>query len=211
MDFMLIQQAVSIGDAERVRELTELALQEKIDPQRIIDQGYNPAMAEVGLRMKTGEMFVPEVLLASRAMQAGLAVLEPILTKDSVKNIGTMVIGTVHGDLHDIGKNLVAILLKSIGLKIVDLGKNVPAERFVEAVKENQADLLGMSALLTTTMPSMEKTITVLKEAGLREKVKVIVGGAPLTQQYANDIGADAYAPSAGEAIEVVKGLLGLG
>ncbi len=211
MDFKMIQQAVLEGDAERVEELTELALREEIAPQQIIDRGYNPAMAEAGIQMKTGEMFVPEVLMASRAMQAGLAVLEPILTKEPVKSIGTLVIGTVSGDLHDIGKNVVTILMKSIGLKTVDLGKNVSAERFVAAVKDNQADLVGMSALLTTTMPSIGETITALKEARLREKVKVIVGGAPVTQQYANEIGADGYAASAGEAVDVVKGLLGLG
>ena len=199
MDFKMIQQAVLEGDAERVEELTELALREEIAPQQIIDRGYNPAMAEAGIQMKTGEMFVPEVLI------------EPILTKEPVKSIGTLVIGTVSGDLHDIGKNVVTILMKSIGLKTVDLGKNVSAERFVAAVKDNQADLVGMSALLTTTMPSIGETITALKEARLREKVKVIVGGAPVTQQYANEIGADGYAASAGEAVDVVKGLLGLG
>jgi 5-methyltetrahydrofolate--homocysteine methyltransferase len=165
-------------------------------------------MAEAGRRMKAEEMFVPEVLMAARAMQTGLAVLEPALTKSPMKNKGTMVIGTVYGDLHDIGKNLVTILLKSTGLRIIDLGKNVPVDRFVEAVKENQADLLGMSCLLTTTMPSMANTILALKEVGLRDKVKVIVGGAPITQQYAKDIGADGYAPSAGAAIDVVLGLL---
>jgi 5-methyltetrahydrofolate--homocysteine methyltransferase len=167
-------------------------------------------MAEVGARFERQEYYVPEMLLAARAMQAGLGLLKPLLAQRSVKPLGTVVIGTVKGDLHDIGKNLVAMMLEGAGFQIVDLGVDVPSERFVQAVREHGADLVGLSALLTTTMTQMSHVIRAMADAGLREKVKVLVGGAPITERFAAEIGADGHGETATAAVRVARRVLNL-
>jgi 5-methyltetrahydrofolate--homocysteine methyltransferase len=167
-------------------------------------------MNHVGKMFEEGEFFIPEMLIAARAMQAGLAVLKPHLMQADVKATGRVVAGTVKGDLHDIGKNLVCMLLEGAGFEIIDLGTDVVPEKFVEVVKEGKADIVALSALLTTTMPNMKVTIEALKNAGVREKAKVIIGGAPLTQAYADQIGADGYAPDASRAVALAKSLMGV-
>jgi 5-methyltetrahydrofolate--homocysteine methyltransferase len=203
-----IAQAVVQGRAAQVKVMTEAALRHKLSPRQIIDEGLYPGMTEVIRQMKKGAIFIPEVLLASRAMQAGLDVLTPVMANTAIQTSGTVVIGTVFEDMHDIGKNLVIALLKGAGLRVIDLGTNVYPTRFVEAVKAEAPDVLALSCLLTTTMPNMRRTIKAIKDAGLREKVKVIVGGAPVSAGFAAEVGADGYAPSAEEAIELVKGLV---
>jgi 5-methyltetrahydrofolate--homocysteine methyltransferase len=165
-------------------------------------------MDRVGADFKSGDLFVPEVLIAARAMRAGMDILRPLLAESDVPSAGKIVLGTVAGDLHDIGKNLVAMMLEGGGFDIVDLGIDIAPEKFVEAVKTEQADLVGMSALLTTTMPSMEKIIDALKAAGVRDSVKVMIGGAPVTQDYADRIGADGYAPDAASAVDLARALV---
>jgi 5-methyltetrahydrofolate--homocysteine methyltransferase len=162
----------------------------------------------VGEKYKKGEFYVPEMLIAARAMKSGMEVLRPILTKKDVKGLGTVVIGTAKGDLHDIGKNLVGMMMEGAGFEIVNLGTDVPAERFVETAREKGANIIGVSALLTTTMPGMKDVVQALKKSGLREKVKVMIGGAPVTQGYADEIGADGYAPDAASAVDKAKSLL---
>ena len=184
------------------------ALDAGINPGVILNDGMVTAMAEVGRLFEEGEYFVPEMLIAARAMQNGLAVLKPFLASANVKSQGKVVAGTVKGDLHDIGKNLVCMMLEGAAFEIVDLGSDVTPEKFVEAVRSTGADVICMSALLTTTMPNMKTTIEALKTAGLRDKVKVMVGGAPLTDQYAREIGADGYAADASRAVALAKSLL---
>jgi 5-methyltetrahydrofolate--homocysteine methyltransferase len=184
------------------------ALDKGINPGVILNDGMVAAMAEVGRLFEEGEYYVPEMLIAARAMQNGLAVLKPHLASANVKSQGKVVAGTVKGDLHDIGKNLVCMMLEGAAFEIVDLGSDVTAEKFVEAIRTTGANVVCMSALLTTTMPSMKTTIEALKAAGLRDKVKVMVGGAPLTDQYAREIGADGYAPDASRAVALAKSLL---
>jgi 5-methyltetrahydrofolate--homocysteine methyltransferase len=186
------------------------AIEAKSDPAEILNQGMIAAMEEVGLLFEEGQCFVPEMLMAARAMQAGLALLKPLLVDSGVEPSGKVAVGTVKGDLHDIGKNLVAMMLEGAGFAIIDLGTDVPPEVFVKAVQEHEPDLVGMSALLTTTIVSMAQTIEVLTEAGVREKIKIIVGGAPVTQEYADEIGADGFAADAGSAARLAKALLGL-
>jgi 5-methyltetrahydrofolate--homocysteine methyltransferase len=166
------------------------------------------AMAEVGRLFEEGEYFVPEMLIAARAMQAGLAILKPHLIESEVQSTGRVVIGTVKGDLHDIGKNLVAMMLEGAGFEIFDLGTDVSPERYVQAARDTDAHIVAMSALLTTTMPAMESTIAALQDAGIREQVRVMVGGAPITQDYANRIGADGFAPDASRAVTAAKALV---
>jgi len=184
------------------------ALDAGINPGVILNDGMVAAMAEVGRLFEEGEYFVPEMLIAARAMQNGLAVLKPHLASANVKSQGKVVAGTVKGDLHDIGKNLVCMMLEGAAFEIVDLGSDVTPEKFVEAVRSTGADVICMSALLTTTMPNMKNTIEALKTAGLRDKVKVMVGGAPLTDQYAREIGADGYAADASRAVALAKSLM---
>ena len=184
------------------------ALDKGINPGVILNDGMVAAMAEVGRLFEEGEYYVPEMLIAARAMQNGLAVLKPHLASANVKSQGKVVAGTVKGDLHDIGKNLVCMMLEGAAFEIVDLGSDVTPEKFVEAIRTTGANVVCMSALLTTTMPSMKTTIEALKAAGLRDKVKVMVGGAPLTDQYAREIGADGYAPDASRAVALAKSLL---
>jgi 5-methyltetrahydrofolate--homocysteine methyltransferase len=196
------------GNAKKVQELTNQALGEGHSPKEVLDKGLIIGMSIVGERFKNNECYVPEVLIAARAMQAGLTILEPLLTASGVKPLGTVVIGTVRGDLHDIGKNLVAMMLKGAGYKIVDLGVNVQPDKFISAVKENGAEILGLSALLTTTVVNMKDVIAQVKREQI--PVKILIGGAPVTTEYANEIGADGYARNAALAVDEAKRLLGL-
>lgn len=196
------------GKADEVRKNVEEALSLGLSARTILDEGLVKAMDIVGKRFKANEIYVPEVLIAARAMHAGMDVLKPLFVKQGVKKIGKIVIGTVSGDLHDIGKNLVAVMMEGAGFEVVDLGVDVSPERFVDAVREQQPLFLGMSALLTTTMLSMPKVIDALKEAGLRDGVKVIVGGAPVSREFAKEISADGYADDARSAVEVARELM---
>ena len=209
-DLQAIYEAVIVGNAPKVKELTQAAVAEGVRPQEVLQEALIPAMAEVGRRMKAQEFYVPEVLIAARAMQWGLGVLKPLLVGGEVQPVGVIALGTVKSDLHDIGKNLVGMMMEGAGFEVVDLGTDVTPEKFVAAVKERGANVIGMSALLTTTMPNMKKTIDALKEAGVRDRVKVLVGGAPVTQRYADEIGADGYAPDASTAVDVAKQQLGV-
>ncbi len=208
-DLNKITEALITGNAPEVKKLTQEALAAGTGPQTIIQQALIVGMAEVGRRFKANEFYVPEVLIAARAMHAGMDVLKPLLTESDLEPLGTIVLGTVQGDLHDIGKNLVSMMMEGAGLAVVDMGTDVQPDAFVQAVKEHKPQLVGMSALLTTTMPAMQKTIEAVQEAGLRDQIKVIVGGAPVTERYAREIGADGYAPDAASAVDLVKELLG--
>lgn len=195
-----ISEALQRGDASKVEELVRLALAEQLSPKEILENGLISGMNIIGVKFKNNEVYVPEVLIAARAMHAGMNVLRPKLVETGVKNVGKVVIGTVKGDLHDIGKNLVRMMLEGAGFEVIDLGVDVAPDRFVSAVKEHQPHILGMSALLTTTMVNMVDVIKALKEADLRDKVKIMIGGAPITQNYAEQIGADGYSPDAASA-----------
>lgn len=208
MSYQELCDAVVRGDEARVKELTQKFVEGGNDPLEIINEGLIAGMNIVGPRFKNGEMFVPEVLMSAKAMSAGLEIVKSVLTEADVPSIGTIVIGTVEGDLHDIGKNLVAMMIESAGFKVVNLGVDKSPQEFVQAVKEHNPDILAMSALLTTTMMNMKETIDALKEEGLRDKVKVIVGGAPVSQSFADEIGADGYAPDAASAAELCKNLV---
>jgi 5-methyltetrahydrofolate--homocysteine methyltransferase len=196
------------GEDDVVAELVQQALDQGMTPAEILNGGLIAGMDEVGRDFKAGELFVPEVLIAARAMQAGMDILRPLLAESDVPLAGKYVIGTVQGDLHDIGKNLVKMMLEGAGFQTIDLGTDVKPEEFVAAVRQHQPQLLGMSALLTTTMPGMKATIEALEEAGLRDRVKVMVGGAPVTAAFAEEIGADAYAPDAASAVETARALI---
>ncbi len=209
MDIRQIYDAVIEGDADQVRQLTEEALTAGLSAIDIVNEGLIPGMNEVGRLMKEGEYYLPEVLISARAMQAGMSLVRPLLTETQQKSRGVIVLATVQGDLHDIGKNLVAMMLEGAGFRVIDLGIDKSPDAFVSAVREHQPDVLGMSALLTTTMSTMRQTIQALEEAGLRGTVKVVVGGAPVTQRFADDIKADGYAPDASAAVDLVKALLG--
>jgi len=204
-----IKNAIIDGQNDVVKEKVEAALKQDLNPADILNAGMVEAMAEVGQRFERGESFVPEMLLAARAMQSGLALLRPSLVKIDFKATGKVAIGTVKGDLHDIGKNLVGMMLEGAGFEILDLGTDVAPEKIVAVVKESSPDIVALSALLTTTMPNMKATIEALKTAGLRDRVKVIVGGAPVTEAYAKQIGADGFSPNAARAVHVAKDLVG--
>lgn len=208
VEFKELQEALFWGDVSKVKELTQIALQERIEPKKILEQGLIKGMNVVGIKFKNNEIFLPEVLLASRAMHRGLELLQPELIKSGVKAVGKVIIGTAKGDLHDIGKNLVAMMLRGGGFEVIDLGIDVPPEKFLKASQEHQPDIVGISALLTTTMIGMIDVITILKKAGLRNKIKVMVGGAPVTQEFADEIGADVYAPNAASAVDKARELL---
>ena len=201
-------EALLAGNPGRVTELVQKALKADEPAEQIINTGLIPAMGTVGEKFKENEVFLPEVMMAARAMQAGLKILQPMLSKDSVQTIGRVVIGTVRGDHHDIGKNLVATMLEGAGFEVIDLGADVAEEEFVRAVQTHQPELVGLSALLTTTMPAMKETITAFETSGLRHKVKIMIGGAPVTQEYATRIGADGYSEDAGAAVELAKSLI---
>ena len=207
MDVKDIYQNVIDGQAAEVETAVMAALAAGAEAEEILNNALIAAMNEVGQRFEAGDLFVPEMLIAARAMQTGLKLLKPYLANADVKAVGSVAIGTVKGDLHDIGKNLVAMMLEGAGFEVIDLGVDVAPDAFVNAVK-NGAQIIGLSALLTTTMSSMEGTIQALKAAGLRDKVKVMIGGAPVTQDYANRIGADSYAPDASSATRVAHQLL---
>ncbi len=196
------------GNDGEVEALTRQALRESLPAPRVLQEGLIPGMAVVGERFRAHEIFLPEVLLAARAMNAGVAVLEPHLSKADVVSRGRVVIGTVQGDLHDIGKNLVGIMLSGAGFEVVDLGKDVAPEKFVRAARETQADVIGMSALLTTTMPAMKRVVSLLREEGLDSRVRTVIGGAPVTEDYAREIGADGYGFDAANAVERVRALV---
>jgi 5-methyltetrahydrofolate--homocysteine methyltransferase len=204
-----ISTAIIEGNLDDMVELTEDALDEGLEAQEILNQGLMPGMDHVGVEFKAGNMFVPEVLRSARAMQASMDILKPLLAESGVKMVGKVLLGTVKGDLHDIGKNLVGMMCEGAGFEVKDLGKDVAPESFVDAVKEFEPDVLGMSALLTTTMRAMEHTIKALEEAGVRDQVKVMIGGAPVTQSFADQIGADGYASNAASAAEMAKKLVG--
>ncbi len=207
-DYEALKEAVIEGNAGRAKELTQQALDEGKGPQEILDVALIPAMDVVGEKFTRQEFYIPEMLIAARAMQAGLGLLKPLLAQVESKSKGKVVIGTVKGDLHDIGKNLVGMMLQGGGFEIVDLGADVKPARFVEAVQAEKPDFLMMSALLTTTMLSMRETIEALKAAGLRGGVRIGVGGAPVTQRFADEVGADFYAPDATGAVNRAKELI---
>ncbi len=209
-DLTQLTEAVISGNAAQSKELTQKAMDDGVPVQQILDDGLIAAMNEVGVRFKSNVFYVPEVLIAARAMNQAMELLGPQLAKAGIEPVGTVVLGTVKGDLHDIGKNLVGMMWKGAGFKVIDLNVDVAPEKFVEAVKENGAKLVGLSALLTTTMVSMKEVLEALDAAGLKGKVKTMVGGAPVTQEYADQIGADGYAPDAASAVEKAKELLGL-
>jgi len=204
-----LYEAILNGDNKGAAAITGEGLEAGMDPQALVDEAMIPAMAEVGRRFEEEEYFVPELLLAARAMKAALGILRPLLSESGAEPVGRVVVGTVQGDLHDIGKNLVAAMLEGAGFEIVDLGADVSPTQFVEAVRDSGAGLVGLSALLTVTMPSMKTTVEELKKAGLRDQVKVLVGGAPLSSDYAKEIGADAYADNASAAVRTARQLVG--
>jgi 5-methyltetrahydrofolate--homocysteine methyltransferase len=193
---------------DEVKKLTQEALDVGDSAETILKEGLISAMDRIGVKFKNGEVYIPEVLIAARAMHAGMAILKPILSKSTGSLTSKVIIGTVKGDLHDIGKNLVIMMLEGGGFEVVDLGIDLPANKFIEAIKQHQPQVVGMSALLTTTMIEMKNTIKAIEWAGLKEKVKTIVGGAPVTEKFAKDIGADGYAPDAASAVDLVKSLL---
>jgi len=204
-DLQPLHDAVIAGDATATRSITEKALQEGVDPVILVNQYMVPAMDEVGRRFECNEYFVPELLLSARAMKAALEIIRPLLVARGTEPLARVVIGTVKGDLHDIGKNLVAAMLEGGGFEVIDLGVNVSPEKFIQTVREKNAHIIAMSALLTTTMPAMKTTIDALKEAGVRETVKVLIGGAPITQKYADEIGADGFSDNAVGAVALAK------
>jgi len=208
VDLSNVSEALQRGDAEKVGELVKKALEEKLTPKEILENGLIKGMSIIGGKFKKNEVYVPEVLIAARAMHAGMSVLRPKLVETGVKNIGKVAIGTVKGDLHDIGKNLVKMMLEGAGFEVIDLGTDVSVEKYVEVVKVHQPNIIGMSALLTTTMVNMPEVIKALKAAGLRDKVKIMIGGAPITQNYADQIGADCYSPDAASAVDGAKSFI---
>jgi methylmalonyl-CoA mutase cobalamin-binding domain/chain len=197
-----------IGNAPSVKELTEQGLVEGLGPERMLYDALIPSLEEVGARFERGDYFVPEMLIAARAMQGALNILRPLLAETGAKPIGTFVMGTVKGDVHDIGKNLVNIMLEGAGFTVYDLGVNVAPERFVEEVQKHEPDIVGFSAFLTTTMPMFKANINALQKAGLRDRVIVMVGGAPVTKEYADAVGADGYAADASTAVRLAKQLI---
>jgi 5-methyltetrahydrofolate--homocysteine methyltransferase len=205
-DFKGIAESLIAGDAGKVKSLVQAAVDEGVPAQKILDEGLISGMEVVGIRFKNCEIYVPEVLVSARAMHAGMDILEPILAKSGAKARGTLVVGTVKGDLHDIGKNLVAMMMKGAGWKVVDLGVDVDADKYVSSALEESADVIGLSALLTTTMVNMKSVIELAKNKDC--KSKIVVGGAPLTQSYADEIGANGYAPDAATAVEVINKLI---
>lgn len=198
-----ISQFLQQGRARNVKELVQKAIDEGIDPKVILEEGLISGMNIVGEKFKNNELFVPDVLIAARAMNAGTELLKPLLASAGVKAAGKVVIGTVRGDLHDIGKNLVKMMMEGKGLEVIDLGIDVPPEKFIASAKENNAQIIACSALLTTTMGEMKNVVEAAKEAGIRDSVKIMIGGAPVTQSYCESIGADLYAPDAASAADI--------
>lgn len=203
-----LSKGVLSGDDSLVKTITQTLIDSGSDPLEIINQGLIAGMNIVGTRFKNGDMFVPEVLMAARAMSEGINLVRPLISEADMPSEGKVVVGTVKGDLHDIGKNLVGMMMESAGFTVINLGVDIAPEKFVEAAKEHKADIVAMSALLTTTMLSMKDTIELFKEEGLRDKVRIIIGGAPISQEFADEIGADGFAPDAASACELSKSLL---
>ncbi len=210
MDLNALKEAIIAGDMKGAGVLAEVALKAGIPPQKVLTDALVPGMEVVGEKFRCNEVYVPEVLVSARAMKKALSILKPRLVATGAKPVGIAVAGTVKGDLHDIGKNLVCMMWEGAGFEVIDLGTDVPPDKFVQAVKDTGAHIVGMSTLLTTTMLGMRDVIKALETAGLRQKVKVMVGGAPVTQTFAQEIGADGYGESAAVAVEKAKGLLGL-
>jgi 5-methyltetrahydrofolate--homocysteine methyltransferase len=206
-DYASMTEALIKADESKVVGLVEAALQDGADPREILNTGLIKGMDVVGEKMESGDMFIPEVLMSAKCMSAAVAIIKPLLTEGAIDTPKKVIIGTVKGDLHDIGKNLVQMMLGSSGFEVVDLGVDVEPDGFLQAIKDHNADILGLSALLTTTMPMMKKTIDVLVESGIRDSVKIIVGGAPVTQAFASEIGADGFASDAGSANKLAKTL----
>ena len=209
-DLERLYDAVLAGNAKQAVAVTKEAVAAGVDPQVLLDEYMIPAMDEVGQRFESNECFVPELLISARAMKGAVEVIRPLLATAGAEPIGRVVIGTVQGDLHDIGKNLVAIMLEGGGLEITDIGVDANADKFIDAINTKNPDIVALSALLTTTLPSMKNIIDRLTQAGVRQRVKVIVGGAPVTQDFADEIGADGYSDNAGGAVGLVRGLMGL-
>jgi 5-methyltetrahydrofolate--homocysteine methyltransferase len=207
-DFKPLYDAILNGDAKNAKLITEQALAAATDPMSLVQEGMVPAMAEVGKRFECSEYFVPELLLSARAMKAALELMRPLLLAGGARSAGRVVIGTVRGDLHDIGKNLVSVMLEGSGYEVTDLGVNVPPEQFVAAVKAQSPQIIALSALLTTTMRAMKETVEALQQAGVRQQVKVLVGGAPITQRFATEIGADGYSESAANVADLARQVL---
>jgi corrinoid protein of di/trimethylamine methyltransferase len=207
-DLTLLHNAILNGDLKAAVAVTKQALAEQVDPVELVNGYMVPAMDEVGRRFECEEYFVPELLLSGRAMKGSLELLRPLLAAQGAESAGRVVIGTVKGDLHDIGKNLVSSMLEGGGFEVVDLGADVSPEKFAAAVKEREANIVCLSALLTVTMPSMKTTIEALKSAGVRDRIKVLIGGAPVTQQYADEIGADGYGENATAAVSLARKLV---
>jgi 5-methyltetrahydrofolate--homocysteine methyltransferase len=207
-DLDSIKETLKQGNIEKLKELVQGELDEGVAATEILNDGLVSGMDEVGAMMESGEMFIPEVLRSAKAMGAAVEILKPLLGEDEISASGKVVMGTVKGDLHDIGKNLVSMMLQSSGFEVFDLGVDVSPEQFVAAIKENDPDVVGFSALLTTTMEMMQKTMDAVVESGYRDQLKIIIGGAPVTQKFADEIGADGYAPDAGSAIKLAKSLV---
>ena len=209
LDLSRLSNAIINGDDKLAFQLTRQALDEAVDPSQLTNQWMIPAMDEVGRRFEAQEFFVPEIMLAARAMKSALELVRPLLAASGAQPTGRVVLGTVKGDLHDIGKNMVGSMLEGAGFEIFDLGIDVPPEKFIEAVQSQNAHILALSALITITMPEMKQTIEAVSRAGIRDQVKIIIGGSPVTQDYANEIGADGYGENASSAVSVARQLLG--
>jgi 5-methyltetrahydrofolate--homocysteine methyltransferase len=207
-DLKKLHDAILNGNFKEAREVTERALAEGADPQALVQEYMIPAMDEVGRRYEANEYFVPELLIAARAMKASLVLIRPLLLATGAQFSGRVAIGTVKGDLHDIGKNLVAAMLEGAGFEVIDLGVDVSPEKFADAIRDKQAGIIAMSALLTTTMSSMKTTVESIRAAGLRDKVKIMIGGAPVTEKYAMEIGADGYSSNANSAVALARKLV---
>jgi len=207
-DFRAIADAVKAGRAKIVKTLVADAVAEGVNAESILNDGLIVGMNELGILFKNNEVYVPEVLIAARAMKTGTEILKPLLAEANARSRGVVAIGTVKGDLHDIGKNLVGMMLEGAGFTVIDLGVDVTPEAFIDAAKNQGAQILGMSALLTTTMPSIKLSIDAIREAGVREKVKIMIGGAPVTQSFADEVGADGYSPDAASAADLAKELI---
>jgi len=208
MNLKELSRAIVVGNHTLSNELTQQAISEGVPPDAIINKALIPGMDEVGRRFRTGEYYLPDMMLAARAMHVSMNLTKPLLVHNDIALKGRVVVGTVKGDLHDVGKNLVCMMLEGAGFEVVDLGVDVPSDRFLTALRDDKADMLAMSALLTTTMASMKKTIETLTAAGLRDRIKIMIGGAPVTQRFANDIGADGYAPDATTAVDKARELI---
>ncbi len=209
-DFRAIADAVKAGRAKIVKTLVTEAIAEGVAAESILNDGLIVGMNELGVLFKNNEVYVPEVLIAARAMKTGTEILKPLLADANAQSRGVVAVGTVKGDLHDIGKNLVAMMLEGAGFTVIDLGVDVSPEAFIDAATNQGAQILGMSALLTTTMPSIKLSIDAIREAGVRDKVKIMIGGAPVTQSFADEVGADGYSPDAASAADLAKVLIGL-